>query len=204
MAKAIIFNPVYPDATMEDQRPKQISADPAIFENVFKTHFKNLHSYAYAIIRNEADAEEIVQNVFYKIWEKKLQLSIDQSLVAYLYRSVYNESLNYLKHARVKDNYKSFKTRESNGVSSNGDSLIIKELRLKIENAISELPEQCRTIFQMSRYEGLRYREIASRLRISEKTVENQMGKALKSLKNKLLDYLPAVILFVNLKSMVI
>ncbi|MCD6013649.1 MAG: polymerase sigma-70 factor [Flavipsychrobacter sp.] len=187
---------------MEGQRSRNISADPAGFENVFKTHFKNLHAYACTIIRNEADAEEIVQNVFYKLWEKKEQINIEQSIAGYLYRSVYNECLNYLKHAKVKENYRGAQIAATKDIDNASDSLIIKELRVKIENAIRELPEQCRAIFQMSRFEGLRYREIAGKLGISEKTVENQMGKALKTLRMKLLEYLPVIAILFNVINM--
>ena len=72
MAEAIIFDPIYQDALMDDSAGKKlISADSAQFENVFKTHFKNLHAYAISIVRDEDDAEEIVQNVFYKLWERR-------------------------------------------------------------------------------------------------------------------------------------
>ncbi len=189
---------------MEDQRSSNISADPAGFENVFKTHFKNLHSYAYTIIRNEADAEEIVQQVFYKLWEKQQQINIEQSVAGYLYRAVYNECLNYLKHAKVKDKYRASQLASTKNEGIDSDSLIIKELREKINSAIRELPEQCRTVFQMSRFEGLRYREIAMKLGISEKTVENQISKALKTLRTKLLEYLPIIAILFNVKNMML
>jgi RNA polymerase sigma-70 factor (ECF subfamily) len=81
------------------------------------------------------------------------------------------------------------------------DHAALRELREKIDEALNELPEQCRTIFQMSRYEDMRYREIADRLNISVKTVENQLGKALKILRTRLADYLPILaLLFINFK----
>ena len=202
MAQAIIFTPVYPEALMDDSAGnKLVSADSAQFENVFKTHFKNLHAYAISIVKDEDDAEEIVQNVFFKIWEKQKQINIEQSLTAYLYKSVYYESLNFLKHAKVKAVYRAQAGGESNGENAT-DNLILKELRQQIDGAIKELPEQCRTVFQMSRFEGLKYREIADQLGISVKTVENHLGKALKVLRSKLLEYLPVlVLLFINMKN---
>lgn len=174
------------------------SADSAQFEAIFKTHFKSLHAYACTIVRDDDEAEEIVQNVFYKLWEKKDKINIEQSLAAYLYRSVYYESLNVLKHDKVKAAYRNQSGHTQQGTES--DNLILKELRLKIDSAIMELPEQCRTVFQLSRFDGLKYRDIADKLGISSKTVENHMGKALKLLRTKLLEYLPVlVLLFINL-----
>jgi RNA polymerase sigma-70 factor (ECF subfamily) len=82
-----------------------VRQDEAAFEQVFKTHFKNLHAYACTIIKEEAAAEEVVQQVFFKLWERSKALSISGSVAAYLYRAVYNESLNYLKHQKVQSNY---------------------------------------------------------------------------------------------------
>ena len=178
------------------------NADAARFEQVFKTHFKNLHSYVYTIVKDEATAEEIVQNVFYKLWEKKERISIEVSVAAYLYKSVYSESLNYLKHIKVRAEHKAYTARQDAAGHEDMDPATIKELRSKIDEAVSELPEQCRAIFQMSRFEGLKYRDIADRLGISVKTVENQMGKALKTMRTKLLDYLPVIVfVLINIKN---
>ena len=109
-----------------------------------------------------------------------------------MYRAVYNESLNYLKHQKVQSNYQQyFNHAMKNENDAAGKKLSLKELEGKLHTALNDLPEQCRTIFQLSRFEELRYREIAERLGISVKTVENQMGKALKILRTKLVEFLP-------------
>src|SRR5205085_8962102 len=90
--------------------------------------------------------------------------------------------------------------RMNEGIDKASKKIQLKELEEKLHKALNDLPEQCRTIFQMSRFEELRYREIAEQLNISIKTVENQMGKALKILRTKLVDFLPLLILFINLK----
>jgi len=168
------------------------NGNEAAFEKVFKMYFRNLHAFAYTFMKDDVIAEEIVQNVFFKIWEKRNQLQIDDSLKAYLYRAVHNESLNHLKHAKIKS---SFQIQYSGHMeSSNEDAsnqMMASELEDKIQKAISELPPQCRTIFQLSRFEQLKYQQIADQLNISIKTVENQMGKALKVLRLKLVEYLP-------------
>jgi RNA polymerase sigma-70 factor, ECF subfamily len=169
-----------------------IPVEKAAFEVLFKSHFKRLFAYAITILKDEAAAEEIVQNVFCKIWDKKGQVQIQTSVTAYLYRSVYNDSLNYLKHQKVKASYQAHVLWQAGHASEHATTKVqLSELQQRLDTALTELPEQCRTIFQMSRFEELKYQEIADRLGISIKTVENQMSKALKLLRIKLADYLP-------------
>lgn len=166
------------------------------FERLFKEHFKSLYAYAFTILKNEAVAEETVQHVFYKIWEKKVPDSIQTSLKAYLYKAVYHESLNYLKHKKIKAQYQLHVMHEQkNHTEPASKRVIVKELEERLRDALNALPQQCRTVFQMSRFNGLKYQEIADQLGISVKTVENQMGKALKQLRIKLIEYLPTIIL---------
>jgi RNA polymerase sigma-70 factor (ECF subfamily) len=177
---------------------KPLSAGSELeFEQLFKEHFKSLYAYAFTILKNESIAEETVQNVFYKIWEKKVPDNIQISLKAYLYKAVYHESLNYLKHQKIKARYQSHVMHQSRNHTDQNASrrILAKELEEKLRNAMNALPQQCRTIFQLSRFEGLKYQEIAEQLGISVKTVENQMGKALKQLRVKLIDYLPIFML---------
>ena len=180
--------------------------DETAFEQVFKTHFKRLHAYAFTILRDEVEAEEIIQQVFFKLWERKVRkdsfgenLSLTGSVSAYLYRAVHNESLNYLKHQKVRSNHQLHVAYNmKNEVEHPAKKVIAGELEKKIHSALNELPEQCRTIFQMSRFDELKYREIADKLGISVKTVENQMGKALKLLREKLVDFLIFILLFIH------
>ena len=173
--------------------------DETAFEQVFKTHFKRLHAYAFTILRDEIEAEEIVQQVFFKLWERNENLSLTGSVSAYLYRAVHNESLNYLKHQKVRSNHQLHVAYSmKNEVEHPAKKVITGELEKKIHTALNELPEQCRTIFQMSRFDELKYREIADKLGISVKTVENQMGKALKLLREKLVDFLIFILLFIH------
>jgi len=171
-----------------------------LFEQVFKSHFKSLHSYACTIMRDTMPAEEIVQNIFLKLWEKKEEITIKENISVYLYRAVHNESLNYLRHRKVRSAYQSYAMRQHKQTEQEkpAEKVVMKELEKKLEIALQELPEQCRTIFQLSRFEDLKYREIADRLGLSVKTIENQMGKALKLLRLKLVDFLPTILLFIT------
>lgn len=177
-----------------------VNRDEATFEQVFKTHFKNLHAYACSYVGDEADAEEIVQQVFFKLWERAENISINSSVAAYLYRAVHNESLNHLKHKKVRSDHRLHVAYRMNQETDTASGKVQhQELEERFREALKELPEQCRTIFQMSRFEDLKYREIADRLDISVKTVENQMGKALKILRAKLVDFITLLILFFQL-----
>lgn len=162
------------------------------FEKVFKAHFKSLHAYACTIVKDDIMAEEMVQNVFCRLWEKTEQIEIRESVSGYLYRSVYHESLNYLKHLKVREAYQNYAVNHMEHSNNTSHNLELSELEYKLEVALTELPEKCRTIFQMSRFEELKYQEIADRLQLPVKTVENQMGKALRLLRIKLADFLPA------------
>jgi len=175
--------------------------DDKAFEQMFKAHYKELHSYANVMLRDEDTAEEIVQSMFLKFWEKRELLNVQTSIKAYLYKCVYNDSLNYIKHQKVKTKYQDFAAYTMNDHHEAASSKVeLTELQFKLQEALNELPEHCRTIFQMSRFEELKYREIAEQLDLSIKTVENQMGKALKILRLKLADFialiLPGIIMY--------
>lgn len=173
-----------------------INGNEQAFEQVFKAYFKNLHAYACNILKNDATSEEVVQNVFFKLWSSKNNINVQSSLSAYLYRAVHNECMNHIKHGNVRKVYQMHAAytmqAAGNGHADNGHAQT--ELHQKLQEAMNDLPEQCRTIFQLSRFEDLKYREIAKVLGISIKTVENQMGKALRILRIKLADFLPLLI----------
>jgi RNA polymerase sigma-70 factor (ECF subfamily) len=173
--------------------------DERAFEQVFKQHYRPLRAYAFTLLKDDAAAEEMVQNVFCKLWERTEGLQISGPIGAYLYRAVHNESLNYLKHQKVRSEHS---LRVSYHMDGHGESATgtvrMKELEEKIRAALNELPEGCRTVFQLSRFEELKYSQIADVLGISIKTVENQMGKALKLLRARLAEFLTLAILFLN------
>ena len=174
--------------------------DEAAFEQVFKTHYRNLHAYAFTILKDEDEAEETVQQVFYKLWERSENLNFSGSIAAYLYRAVHNESLNSIKHQKVKENYQLHVAYSMKNKSEQEQTKWTeKELEGQFRKALNELPEQCRTVFQLSRFENLKYKEIAEKLDISIKTVENHMGKALKLLRTKLVDFIPLLIILFQL-----
>ena len=203
MGAALLIEPLYRAEGMELENESigtlLAQRDEAAFEQVFKTHFKRLHAYAFTILRDEIQAEEMVQQVFFKLWERNENLSLTGSISSYLYRAVHNESLNYIKHQKVRSNHQLHVAYSmKNEVEHPAKKVMAGELEKKIHSALNELPEQCRTIFQMSRFDELKYREIADKLGISVKTVESQMSKALRLLRVKLVDFLIFILLFIH------
>ena len=165
--------------------------DAEAFETIFRSHYAPLVSAAAALTRDGATAEEIVQEVMLELWRRKAELVIDSSLRAYLFRATRNRALNQLRHERVVQDRAMFAAGETSTPSSADATLTEHEIDAAVEHALTALPERCREVFELSRKHGLRYAEIADVLGISVKTVEAQMGKALRILRDKLSAWLP-------------
>jgi RNA polymerase sigma-70 factor, ECF subfamily len=175
------------------------TGDITAFEMIFRTYYQPLCNYAYTFLQDREEAEEIVQSTFTSIWEKHSALTIRTSAKAYLYAMVRNACLNVIKHEKIKQKHMveevALSTRSHDSVTSTVTST---ELEARIQQAMEELPQQCRLVFKMSRFEELKYSEIAEQLNISVKTVENHIGKALKIMRDQLKDYLPILISLMN------
>ena len=159
------------------------------FEWLFRRYFSELCQVVYRVAHDEHLAQDLVQEVLYELWRKRDKLTISISLRAYLKRAVLNRTLNYLRDNRQwssEERMPEIAVEESDPV----DLLRSEELQELVDAAIEELPEKCRMVFVLSRYEELSYRDIATELGIAEKTVENQVAKALKYLRQRLLPYL--------------
>jgi RNA polymerase sigma-70 factor (ECF subfamily) len=170
-----------------------VKFDEAAFEAFFKKYFPILCVYCkFKFGFGPELAEDVVNNGFIKLWETRQTLVDGESPKSYLYKIITNSSLNILKHEKVKQQHVQFilKTTSEGASQSSFDSIDLKQLRASIDTAISELPEQMRRIFELSRFEGLKYADIATQLNISVKTVETQMSRALAKLREKLAGYL--------------
>jgi len=180
---------------LETLKAGQITA----FEMLFRTYYQPLCSYAYTFVQDKDEAEEIVQSTFISLWEKKEVLEIRTAVKPYLYAMVRNACLNVLKHEKVKKEHAAVQMamgeRSSESVAR---TVMATELETRIYEAMDSLPEQCRLVFKLSRFEELKYSEIAEHLNISVKTVENHMGKALKLMREQLREYLPLLIILMN------
>jgi len=174
------------------------TGDEQVFEKLFKDQYPVLCGYARKYLDDVDQAEEIVQEMFFNFWQKKEKMEINTSIEAYLFRSVRNSCLNYLKHLKIREEHRLATNHEIRKKEQEiHDSVVALELQERIVNVIEQLPPERKKIFKMSRYEELKYREIAEKLNLSVKTVEAQMGKALKYLRLHLAEYLSVFIIFI-------
>ncbi len=169
--------------------------DSVVFKQLFDDYYERLCNYANSFLDDIDESEEVVQATFIALWEKRDKLDIQISVKSYLYQAVHNQSLNKIKHDRVKQAHFEYITYQNNVEAHDGyQSMIEKELAEKIRLAIESLPQQCRLVFTLSRFENLSYADIATQLNLSVKTVENHIGKALRIMRTELSDYLPLLI----------
>lgn len=159
--------------------------DRAVFSQIYGHYFKTLISIAQKVVKDLPVAEDVVQNVFLKLWEIETEFDKIAELNGYLYRAIINTSIN-------QSNSQKFKDKQQEFIAKSAETLYIdtffeeQELKTRIYGAIESLPEQCKLVFKLSRYEGLKYREIAAQLNLSERTVENHIALALKTLRKQL------------------
>lgn len=168
-----------------------------LFNQLFTDYYVNLCRFSYTFLRDNDTSEEIVQEVFITLWEQRDSIDINYSIRSFLYASVKNRSLNYIRNQKTRIRHEDeFAREQASKVGHIINFCEREELNHIIDQAITELPEQCRTIFEMSRNRNLTYKEIAQQLNIMPKTVENQMGIALKKLRSKLSPYLTIIVTF--------
>ena len=171
------------------------NGDKQAIESIFKTYYGPLCGYANKILNDIDFAEEIVQEIFFQLWQKRKDLPEIVSFKSYMYRSVHNACLNHIKHKKIEQKHSDHVIYvQENTVEDFVDLAETTELQEKIRIAIEKLPPERKKIFLMIRYDDLKYSEVAEKLGISIKTVENQMGTALKLMRQELKEYLPIII----------
>jgi RNA polymerase sigma-70 factor (ECF subfamily) len=163
--------------------------DKGQFESLFRSSYVSLVRYAKTIVKDHDTAEEIVQDLFFRFWQDKEKIRIESSLNGYLFRAVHNRCLHWIEHNRVVEKHaQEMALMEAENVETPDEIIHYKELQLKIAGILERLPEKCGRIFCMSRFEGLKYMEIAEKLSVSVKTVEANMGRALKEFRKALIE----------------
>ncbi len=163
------------------------NSDADVLKHYFDLHYGELCNYALKYVRLLEVSEEIVQELFINIWERRAELSVKGSMVGYLYGAARYRCINYLRIQLPKDQA----TTESVDLAEEStvgfeDELIDQDIKRRLRASIDSLPEKCRIIFLLAKEDGLTYQEIADELGVSVKTVENQMGIALKKLRTAL------------------
>ncbi|MFC5271839.1 RNA polymerase sigma-70 factor [Adhaeribacter terreus] len=163
-------------------------------ELLFRKYYAPLCKSLFRMLRDATIAEDIVQEVFLKVWEKRENLQMDEAVQSYLYRSCYNTALNFLKQQKQSTDIETLEIPVAGGETAE-KNLNLLETEAEILKAIDSLPPKTKVVFSLSRFEELSYKEIAERLDISQKSVEKHMGIALQRLRENLKEYLVAVLL---------
>jgi RNA polymerase sigma-70 factor, ECF subfamily len=165
---------------------------------LFKSNFKDLCYFAIQYVKDSDIAKDIVQEVFFNLWQKKETIDLSKPVRSYLTSAVRNKSLNYIRdHKKFSDTILESEEHYMKASYKDHDRLIEEEVRKKITTSLEELPVKCREIFLLSRYQNLKYQEIADRLKISVKTVETQMSKALQHLRIQLSEFMMILLILV-------
>lgn len=157
--------------------------DEKAFEKIYLNYYKKTLYFITGLVKSEDDAKELTQEVFIKLWTSRETLDPERSVHSYMYTIARNAAFNFLKHKLVEINYISEYAAQNIETETSDEILFAKEMALLIEMSVGKMPAQRRKIYQMSRKEGLSNEEIATRLQISKKTVENQLSLALRELK---------------------
>lgn len=160
------------------------------FELLFKSHYKSLCAFANSFVHDKDTAEEIVQEVFINLWEKKSTIDQGKSVKSYLFTSVKNRCINHIRDHKKFRSYLLDVEIELEIPVEDRDQLAGDETLSRINQALDKLPPKCREVFELSRFEAMKYKQIAEKMAISVKTVEVQMSKALRILKEELGDLL--------------
>ena len=175
-----------------------LNGDKVVFDLVFKNYYAGLYTLAMDYLRSSEASKEIVQEIFLYLWENHEKIQIKTSLKAYLYRSVHNRCMNYIRD-NISRSHKEIQIEE---LKKRADILIFEiqdtifdkafneQIEQEFEEAIDSLPEQCKTIFRLNRFDNLSYAEIANQLKVSISTVKTQMFRAMNSLRQKMNKYL--------------
>lgn len=163
---------------------------------MFREHYIALSHFARKYLGDLDTGKEIVHHVFFHIWESRTDFDFDKPAKSYLFTSVYNRCMNYLRDQKKFTSAPESFAEEITEATTYTDQLEVAELEASIQSAIAKLPEKCREVFMLNRFEGKKYAEIAEMLHISVKTVEAQMSKALKILREELKEFIFMVLLW--------
>ncbi len=176
---------------------RMVEGDHRSFSLLFTKYYKDLTLYAASILCDRSVCEDIVQNVFVKLWADRETLRVESSLKGYLIRAVRNGCLDELRHRQVLNEHHEWVILSHKVPENEFDSYILySDLNTHIEKALTQLPEPLREVFTLSRFKGLKHREISEKLEISVRTVEDRLSKSLKILRQLLKEFIALFLLF--------
>lgn len=161
--------------------------DQAALRELFQVHYSGLCRAIYRLVQDQHLAQDLAQNVFIRVWEKRAEIEVHTSWGAYLNQMAVREGLAHLRKVHRIDVREDLP--EQADTQAADEQTLHGDLKAGYQRALQSLPPQCRTVFQLSRQEGLTYPDIAKEMGISVKTVENQMGKALRVMRERLKDF---------------
>lgn len=169
--------------------------DHHAYVELYNRFFGVLYIHAFKKLKDKGDAQDVIQDIFARLWHRRNEITIETKVSYYLYTCVRNRILDQIEHSKVKDKYvASLQDFIDAGANTTDEYVDTKELSSAIEREIASLHPQMRKVFVMSRFQGMKYKEIASELNISEQTVRTHVKKALRILRTRL-----GVVLYVQL-----
>jgi RNA polymerase sigma-70 factor, ECF subfamily len=169
--------------------------DKKVFQQIFDTWYEPLCRFCYFRMGVQEDAEEIVQDIFVKLWVKRNELEIKTSLRSYLYRTALNRIINHQEHLKIRLNHFEYVISANRNDPYQSDGVYEKEIQTLAAMAVRNMPARRRTVYELSRRDGLTYAQIAEKMGISVKTVEAHLSAALEQLRVYLKDYLVPVVI---------
>lgn len=171
--------------------------DHESFTRIFHAYYKDLVLFGGTFIPEKSVCEDIVQNIFLKLWNDRQTLEIEISLKSYLLKAVRNNCLDELRHRKIVDEHVTHQLKSASMDADETENYVLySDLCRQLKNALAQLPPAEREVFEMSRLENIKYQEIANRLKISVRTVENRISNALKRLRILLKDYFLLLLIF--------
>lgn len=185
------MHPIFPKMNTQTDLElfaKILHDDEKAFSELFNRYYSGLCVYAFQFLHDDQKTQELVQEVFVQVWVKRKEIQVHSSVKSYLFRAVKNQLINWVNHQKVEQKYLEMIRSEQEQLQP-GQYFLEVDLQQKIEASVEALPPKRKEIFKLSREEGLTYREIAEKLEVSVKTVETQMGLALKQLREDLKEY---------------
>jgi len=161
---------------------KLVDGDQSAFSSIFEAYYKDLVMFAFTLTKNSDNAEEAVQEVFVRLWEKRRELKLHGSLKSYLLKSVQNQCLDEIRHRKISETFVVDKKTQWLYVNDVEDYILYSDLQKHLDQLLAQMPDEVAQTFRMNRFDELKYQEIAQQLNVSVRTVESRISKVLQIL----------------------